>query len=609
MWRPPVNLRLLALVIAVPCNGYALGLGDIHVKSALGRPLDAYIEIVGASADDLAKIKASIADQTLFQRHGLDRPDFLSSVTITVGQDKSNGPILVVRSTDASVEPMLSLLVDVQSPAGQLLREYTILLDPPGLRPEQNEAGIEPEAAAIAPSSATPAAAAIITPIAKPIVAPNVAPKAKPITRPNAEGATHTIARHDTLERIVVRAGAHSSSERHRMMVAIYRDNPRAFANNMNALRVGGLLRLPDAAELSAISAQDADHEFSAQMMAWRTLKHGAPRRIRAAAVVATTPDTDAETIALTQKIETLEKSLSKVREELNQPMVVPAAQPVIQPVVQSADPPVVQPAVAEIETPLSDEKPPAPSWSFGMSWVAAVGGCAFALALGVWFHRRGRRFTNSSAPLPFLEEPDELIVHDLKALASQRAGLDSDQRLANTLESTPRTAGASAEANSAKNTVAPVVSSKPTRATGKTEHTGDTTVVLAIPDAKDEETVELTLSNFNPEATINTMHVTIPDSLHNQESAAERRKNPVDVLRQAIEREPTRSDLRLKLLELYYIAAAQNRKAFLEIAHQLADNINLTSPQEWSQIVDMGRKIAPDDPLFAEERNDEAVA
>jgi pilus assembly protein FimV len=88
-----------------------------------------------------------------------------------------------------------------------------------------------------------------------------------------------------------------------------------------------------------------------------------------------------------------------------------------------------------------------------------------------------------------------------------------------------------------------------------------------------------------------------------------ERRKNPADVLRQAIEREPERSDLRLKLLELYYTAAEENRRAFLEATRQLAKNEKLASPEDWSRIADMGRIIAPDDKLFAGDVDDQRVA
>jgi hypothetical protein len=66
---------------------------------------------------------------------------------------------------------------------------------------------------------------------------------------------------------------------------------------------------------------------------------------------------------------------------------------------------------------------------------------------------------------------------------------------------------------------------------------------------------------------------------------------------------------LRLKLLELYYTAAAENRQAFLEATRQLAKNEKLASAQEWSRIADMGRSIAPDDELFGDELDEKRVA
>jgi pilus assembly protein FimV len=381
------------------------------------------------------------------------------------------------------------------------------------------------------------------------------------------------------------------------MMVAIYRDNPGAFAKNMNAMLRGAVLRLPHAAELAAISAEDADREYSAQMTAWKGPKHSNPPRIRAAVADATNAsvreNAEAEaaaesTIALTRRIQALEESLRRGREELNKPLPVPAAQP----------------SETEVKVPSLDEEAPAPMWKFGIPWEAVVGGCLLVLALGVGLLLRGRRPSKSPEPFPFSEEHDDLAVDDLKALALQRAGFDNDQSLPNAKVSTART-----DVDGGEKPVAPVSVSKPVSAAPKTGRSGDTTVVLAVTDSKYDETVELTLSGFNPEETINTMHVTMPDSLQDEKPSVERRKNPAEVLRQALEREPMRSDLRLKLLELYYIAAAQNRQAFLEIAHQLADNINLVSPREWLQIVEMGRKIASDDPLFAEERDDQAVA
>ena len=84
---------------------------------------------------------------------------------------------------------------------------------------------------------------------------------------------------------------------------------------------------------------------------------------------------------------------------------------------------------------------------------------------------------------------------------------------------------------------------------------------------------------------------------------------NPAEVLRKAIEREPERSDLRLKLLELYYTAAAENRRAFIEATRELTKTDTLATSDDWSRITDMGRKIAPDDKMFADDVDDQQVA
>jgi hypothetical protein len=127
-----------------------------------------------------------------------------------------------------------------------------------------------------------------------------------------------------------------------------------------------------------------------------------------------------------------------------------------------------------------------------------------------------------------------------------------------------------------------------------------ETTAVLALhPDLTLDDTAAREFAFFNPESSNNTTHVMIASDAGEAKAFVERRKNPADVLRQAIEREPERSDLRLKLLELYYTAAAQNRRAFLEAVRQLAKNEQLATPNDWSQILDMGKAIAPDDELF----------
>jgi hypothetical protein len=140
-------------------------------------------------------------------------------------------------------------------------------------------------------------------------------------------------------------------------------------------------------------------------------------------------------------------------------------------------------------------------------------------------------------------------------------------------------------------------------------DQTNDTEVLVAPELEFAGDTVEQKFSFFNPEATNNTEHVVMGSGLNEPKPFVERRKNPADVLRQAIEREPDRSDLRLKLLELYYTAAAENRRAFLDATRQLTRNDKLATPEDWNRIADMGRVIAPDDELFSSDVDDKRVA
>jgi pilus assembly protein FimV len=96
--------------------------------------------------------------------------------------------------------------------------------------------------------------------------------------------------------------------------------------------------------------------------------------------------------------------------------------------------------------------------------------------------------------------------------------------------------------------------------------------------------------------------HVQMPSVLNEQVVAKERRTNLADVLRLAIEREPDRHDLRMKLLELYYSAAATNRQAFLEVVQKFASDRDYLQADQWDKIAFMGRQIASDNPMFVEE-------
>src|SRR5271154_982081 len=307
----PMDPKLLLLGLALPGASLALGLGDIHVESALNQPLAAQIELLGAAPDELTGLKAAIADPEIFQRHGLDRAPYLSAIALTVSQDKQGHPVLLLRTTEPLAEPLVTFLVDLRSPAGHLLREYSLLLDPAAPAPARTDPTPVP-APAPAPAlaqTAAPATPMIIMPPDRIVATSDSAPLIN----------LYTVAPRDTLDRIVRLAGAHSQSDRHRMMLAIFRANPEAFQANLNLLRSGATLHLPSAAEVAAISADDADREFFAQVAGWRAVSRRTRLASPAAVAAAASPADEGNSAAeagepsvaeLRSQVESLQKSL-----------------------------------------------------------------------------------------------------------------------------------------------------------------------------------------------------------------------------------------------------------------------------------------------------------
>src|SRR5580693_10586851 len=154
------RLMLMACLLS-PSLSWALGLGEIHLNSALNEPMNAEIELIAASPDELAALRATLAPRDAFTRYGIDRPPFLSTLTFKVAKSKDGRDVLLVRSTDAIPEPFVTFLVEVNWARGRLMREYTVLLDPPVYTPGESASSAAPVTApTVAPARrAAPAAA------------------------------------------------------------------------------------------------------------------------------------------------------------------------------------------------------------------------------------------------------------------------------------------------------------------------------------------------------------------------------------------------------------------------------------------------------------------
>ena len=125
--------RQLAVVIALAVTTnplYALGLGQLEVASALGQPLAATVQLVDSQGFSVTEIVAEIADTEAYERMGIDKPFFHENLQI-VTRVKNKHLFLTLRSNKPVKEPFLNIVLSLRWPSGNVLKEYTVLLDLP----------------------------------------------------------------------------------------------------------------------------------------------------------------------------------------------------------------------------------------------------------------------------------------------------------------------------------------------------------------------------------------------------------------------------------------------------------------------------------------------
>src|SRR4030088_129133 len=130
--------RALVLLLALPSAAFALGLGDIRLLSLLNAPLAAEVELVDVAPDEANTVQAQVAPRETFARYGLDWPAYLTGVQMRTVHMPDGRQMLKLKSTEAISEPFITLLVEVSWARGHLVREYTMLLDPPVYTPGQS---------------------------------------------------------------------------------------------------------------------------------------------------------------------------------------------------------------------------------------------------------------------------------------------------------------------------------------------------------------------------------------------------------------------------------------------------------------------------------------
>ena len=276
--------KLTAVAFSLGClhagSLMALGLGELELESFLNEPLKASVDLLNMGGLDEDQVKVRLAATDDFDKLGLERDYFLTNLTFEVVADGNGGAQIIIRSEQPVLEPYLDFLVEARWPSGRLLREYTVLVDPPVFsqatpvisaseRVEEVE-GIP----APAKKNEQPQASSSGTQVD--IRDSDLAPGAMPQRSYNAQtagspapGSRYMISRDQTLWQIASQARPAGASV-HQTMLDIQRLNPDAFINgNINRIKAGYIIYLPGADEISS-SESAALAEVREQNTAWR---------------------------------------------------------------------------------------------------------------------------------------------------------------------------------------------------------------------------------------------------------------------------------------------------------------------------------------------------
>ncbi len=267
MYKTSFRVSLFVIILMLPCAVIqAAGLGKLTLNSALGQPLNAEIDIVATNSDEVQSLKASVATREAYTQAGINYESILSSVKASIESRTNGNPYIKLTSPQAVNDPFLMILMELNWASGRILREYTVLLDP-----------VEANTQNLAAANSNPAPMMTATRLDAEKSLDSERNNQSASSSKSKSGSTNQtkktygpVNRGDTLSSIarqVLPAGV----DLNQMLVALYRANRDAFiADNMNLLRAGVVLKIPEKSEISAIDTSTAKAEIKTQIGDWR---------------------------------------------------------------------------------------------------------------------------------------------------------------------------------------------------------------------------------------------------------------------------------------------------------------------------------------------------
>lgn len=311
--------RKLAATVAVSTalmtsQAWSLGLGELKTESGLNQPLNAEIVLLSSKELQESDLRAKIASFEAYERYGVTREAFHSLLRFEV-YSKADGSKAIRVSSDSPIkEPYVNIIIELDWPQGKLMREYTLLLDPPVFNKTTPVVSAEPAQTQVTPTQrpsrvteevkrtpepSTPEQDA--TQASQPAEqTPSEQTPSEPVTRkeptqrrsaPVFEGNTWSVGRGQTLWSIASQVRPNNATVQ-QTLIALYRSNPDAFINNdINRLKAGHTLNVPDRSFVNDITHAEALNEYRASLSA-----NQAPLDVRK-----TVTETEARTDSSTQ--------------------------------------------------------------------------------------------------------------------------------------------------------------------------------------------------------------------------------------------------------------------------------------------------------------------
>ncbi|MDE2149878.1 MAG: tetratricopeptide repeat protein [Gammaproteobacteria bacterium] len=621
--KAALKLALVALTL-VAGTAQALGLGSVQVHSYLNQPLSATIPVMVDSKNELDSLSVGLGSADAFTRAGVPFDDALASLQFKLVTG-SGAPYIAVTSSRIIRAPFLNFLLQAQTAQTTLIREYTVLLDPP-------PAATQPQAPPL-PAAAPPA------PVAAPVVTqPHPAPaphRTPPATAPAAaapvastaattvnagEGSSYgPVSAQDTLWSIARKHRPASKLSVAQVVLAIYRANPQAFENgSIDSLMKGAVLNIPDAGSMAAVSPEQAARELRALLhhqvtpaaeAAPTTSEPQRPVRQEPEQSTPSQPATAAPPAAAAVRIQTpsaSEKATSNPPAETahaaspsmpagagtgaaasmagtgSGATAAPAAGG------GGANPPTAAPAHKPASVAGSAVHPLRPGTA--MKPVKPRGKSALGL-LALW---------QLALLLLAVVAGAGLLLYRRNQRARASSGNDARQRLAPiTMPAAPL-----AEQSQPDHLEAPTVADEP----------GDTgsTPVHVPEETQHDEGGRAALDDGDFEVAGGTaaeplqLDAAVGDVLADADFhiAYGLYDEAIAMLRQAIETHPSHLELKQKLAETYF--AAGRPSEFQQVAEQLHDTL---PPAAWEKVAEMGRKLVPSAAVFGDPESEAANA